>query len=130
MIIDSSALLAIVFQEPEEDVFVHAIRAADTRLMSAGNWLESNIAGFSRKGQDAVETLEWLKMRLQITVVPMTQTQADIARFAFMKFGKGNHAAKLNFGDCMAYALSKESGEPLLFKGDYFAKTDVTAVAY
>jgi ribonuclease VapC len=130
MIFDTSALIAISFKEPERDRMLLPVMRDSIRMISAGNWLEANIVTFARQGNDGVGVLEAMKMRLGIVVAPMNEMQTELARLAFMRFGKGVHPARLNFGDCMAYALSKESGEPLLFKGDDFTKTDVMVVGY
>jgi len=84
----------------------------------------------SRTGSDAVRDLDLVLLRFSVAVVPFSETQARIARDAFARYGKGHHPAKLNFGDCMAYALARETGEELLFKGTEFAQTDIAVAAY
>ena len=85
---------------------------------------------FIRAGEEGLRDLDLLTAKLQIETVPVTPRQAEIARRAFRQYGKGIHPARLNFGDCFAYALSKETGEPLLFKGEDFGKTDIEAASY
>ena len=130
MIIDSSALLAILFQEPEAERVARAIALDSLRLISAATWLEANISIFLRVGEQGPYFLDLLVAKYEIEVVPLTPTQAEMARYAFKQYGKGIHPARLNFGDCIAYALAKESGEPLLFKGEDFSQTDIAAVIY
>lgn len=130
MIIDSSALLAVSFEEPEGHLIDVAILQSPSCRMSSGNFLESCMILQSRKGTDAVRDLDLLMYRFKIEIVAFTETQARIARAAFERFGKGRHPAGLNFGDCMAYALAKQTGEVLLFKGTDFGKTDIAVAAY
>lgn len=122
MIADSSAIVAILNGEPEEDQFKAAIAREDTRI-SAATALEIAIVIKARRHQLLDELLE----DTEITVVPFDAAQARVAREAYARFGKHSDSkAQLNFGDCMAYALAKVSGEPLLFKGDDFIHTDIT----
>lgn len=130
MIVDSSALLAILLREPDGILFEVAIASSWNCQMSAPSFLESSMALLSRHGVDAVRDLELLIARFGIQIAPFTETQARIARDAFRCYGKGRHPACLNFGDCMAYALAKETGEELLFKGADFGLTDVAVAAY
>ena len=126
MIIDSSAVLAILFAEEDAPVFAQAIEAAEARRMSAANWLETAIR--VDQGGDAVASNAFDDFFDQagVSVEAVTATQAQLARRAYRAYGKATgHPAKLNFGDCFAYALAKETGEPLLFKGDDFSRTDV-----
>ncbi|MCJ7452066.1 MAG: type II toxin-antitoxin system VapC family toxin [Steroidobacteraceae bacterium] len=125
MILDTSALLAILQDEPERADFAEAIEAADACSMSVVSFVECSIALATRRGTDAVRDLDLLIAKASIGLVPVDADQADYARRAHRAFGKGNHPAGFNFGDCFAYALSKASGEPLLFKGSDFALTDV-----
>lgn len=125
MIIDSSAILAILFAEEDMRRYEVAIADAGTRRVSAGTLLETYIVAESRLGPSGVEELEALLRRASIQVVPVTVGHVHVAHLAWRRFGKGNHPAGLNFGDCFAYALSEISHEPLLFKGDDFALTDV-----
>jgi ribonuclease VapC len=130
MIVDSSAMVAILLEEPEGHLFDVAIVSSDLSRMSAAGLLEASMILQSRKGADGVRDLELLIVRFRIEIAPFTESQARLARIAFERFGKGRHPAKLNFGDCMAYALARETGEELLFKGTDFAQTDIGVAAY
>ncbi|MDJ0863238.1 MAG: type II toxin-antitoxin system VapC family toxin [Gammaproteobacteria bacterium] len=129
MVIDTSALLAILQDEPERRVFNEAVEAADTRSVSVASFVEVSIVIDSRYGPDGVRDFDLLLSKAEIQLVPVDSEQAFLARQAFRQYGKGRHAASLNFGDCFSYALAKSLGEPLLFKGEDFAKTDLQAVA-
>lgn len=129
MIVDTSALIGILRDEPEAPVFAEAIAAAGACRMSAASFLET--AAVIDAGRDPVASRRFdeLLAAAQIMIEPVTETQARIARAAYRDFGKGSgHPAQLNFGDCFAYALAKETGEPLLFKGDDFHHTDIAVV--
>jgi ribonuclease VapC len=130
MIIDSSAILAILLQEPEAERLARAIARDPVRLMSAANWLEAGMVASVRAGPEGVRDFDLLISKFQIEPAPVTYKQAKIARRAFIQFGKGIHPARRNFGDCLAYALARDSGEPLLFKGQDFGKTDIKAAPY
>lgn len=125
MIVDSSALIAVIFGEPEAGTLLPLLLTSPPRI-SAANYFETAMV-VDRKSLDDVppQALARLLAVTKVEVVPVTQAQADLARAAYRKYGKGNHPAALNFGDCFAYALAKETGEPLLFKGSDFAQTDV-----
>jgi ribonuclease VapC len=125
MILDTSALVAVLFGEPEADAFTRLIHDAERCLISAGSFLELSIVIERQAGPDAARQCDMFFRRAGIIIEPFTVEQAHIARQAFHDFGKGRHRAGLNFGDCFAYALSKVTGEPLLFKGNDFRKTDV-----
>ena len=125
MVIDTSALIAVLGDEPERERFVDAIEAAETRQMSAATFVEASIVLEVRHGAEGVRLFDLFVDRAGIEVVPVDDDQAREARRAFARFGKGRHAAGLNFGDCFAYALAVTAGESLLFKGDDFSKTDV-----
>ena len=127
MIIDSSAILAILFGEEDMKIYEAAIAVATVRRLSAGNYLETSIVVESRAGNRGLEQLDALLERATIEVVPVTVDQVRAARRAWREFGKGNHPAGLNFGDCFAYALALTTGETLLFKGDDFTHTDILA---
>ena len=127
MVIDSSVLVAVLFGEPQADSLVEAIAEAQPRLMSAANLLEAAIVVDNQLGPAAGRQLDRFVEQARIEVEPITEQQVRIARQAYLDFGRGNHPAKLNFGDCFAYALAKASGEPLLFKGDDFEQTDIKA---
>ena len=127
MIIDSSAILAILLREPDAGRFEDAIADAWPRRMTAVALLEATMVVEGRGGTEAGDDLDALLKRTRVEFVPVTQEQAHVARQAWRRFGKGNHPAALNFGDCFAYALAEVTGEPLLFKGDDFALTDIEA---
>ena len=127
MVLDSSALLAILLSEPEADRMVDAIEADSRRRISAVQLLETAIVIEARKGPAGGRELDLLLHRAQVEVVNFTAELAEAAREAWRRWGKGNHPAGLNFCDCCAYALARQLGEPLLFKGDDFGKTDVAA---
>lgn len=126
MVIDSSAVLAILLAEPERERFFQAIAADPVRLISSVNALEASMVIENRLREAGGRELDLLFHRSGVEVVACTAEHFDVAREAWRRFGKGNHRASLNLGDCFAYALSQVSGEPLLFKGDDFSKTDVT----
>jgi ribonuclease VapC len=125
VILDTSALVAVLFREPEADLYTQLIHDADHCLISAGTFLELSIVISRQAGPEADLQREMFFRRAGIAIEPFTVEQAHIARQAFHDFGKGRHAAALNFGDCFAYALARVTGEPLLFKGDDFKKTDL-----
>jgi ribonuclease VapC len=125
MVIDTSALLAILLAEPEAESFVRAIAGDPKRLVSALTALEAAIVVGARKGPAGVRELDLLFHSSGITIVSLDSDQVLLARAAYEKFGKGRHPAGLNLGDCCSYALARSSGEPLLFKGDDFSKTDL-----
>ncbi len=125
MVIDTSALIAILLDEPEAAAFAKAISADSRRLISAASALETAIVIEARRGPAGGRELDLLLHRARIEVVPFTASHYESARAAWRRFGRGNHPARLNFGDCCAYALAQSSGEALLFKGDDFVLTDV-----
>jgi ribonuclease VapC len=125
MVVDTSALLAIALLEAEAQPFMDMLNKADRRLISAVSVVEAGIVAEARAGALGGDRLDKIIVELGLEIEPFTADQARIARFAYRSFGKGNHPAALNFGDCFAYALSRASSLPLLFKGDDFAKTDV-----
>lgn len=125
MVIDTSALVAIFFAEPERQKFLAAITAAGSRLVSAASVLEAGIVLEARQGEAAGREFDLFVVRANLQIVPFDAEQTDLARSAWRKFGKGRHPAGLNFGDCFSYALARISGEPLLAKGTDFASTDI-----
>jgi ribonuclease VapC len=127
MVIDSSAVLAILFAESDDAAFAEAIDADPRRMMSAVSVLEASIVVEARKGPAGGRELDLLLHRGRIDIVPFNAHQLELAREAYRRYGKGYHRAGLNFGDCCAYALASASGEPLLFKGDDFARTDIAS---
>lgn len=128
MIIDTSALLAILYQEEDAEWFANAIALAAVRRMSAANFLEAAINIDTHGDPEASRQLDTFIRHAEIEIAAVTHEQAQIARQAYQDFGKGRHKAALNFGDCFAYALARASGEPLLFKGNDFSNTDIVAV--
>lgn len=125
MILDTSALMAILREEEEASGFTLALLEARTVSISAATLVEAGMVAESRGGPEARVRLDALLSEVGPRVVPVTADQAALALDGWRRFGKGRHRAKLNLGDCFAYALAKASGEPLLFKGDDFAHTDV-----
>jgi ribonuclease VapC len=130
MIVDSSAMVAMLLEEPEGHLFDVAILKSAVRQISSAGFLESSMILLARKGVDGVRDLDLLIARFRIEIFPFTESQARLARAAFERYGKGRHPAKLNFGDCIAYAMARETGEELLFKGTDFAQTDIAIAAY
>lgn len=125
MIIDTSAILAVLFRESDARRFEDAIAHAWPRRMSVATLLEAAMVVEGRGGSPAGHELDVLLEKAGIELVAVTREQANAARNAWRRFGKGNHPAALNFGDCFAYALAETTGEPLLFKGEDFTRTDV-----
>ena len=125
VVIDTSALLAILLGEPERGKLLQLLSESETRLLSAANALETAMVVESRRGEAAGRELDLFLHRTKIEIVAVDEEQFSIARFAWRKFGRGRHPAALNFGDCFAYALTKTSSEPLLAKGDDFRRTDL-----
>jgi len=125
MVVDSSALLAIFLEEPDASMYLAAILNDPKRLMSAASLVETSVVAMNRRRPDPIAALDTLIGRLGLTVISVDHEQALIARDAFRRFGKGRDAAGLNLGDLFSYALAMQLGEPLLFKGEDFGKTDV-----
>ena len=125
MVIDTSAILAVLEDEAEADAFKLEIAAAAIRLVSAGTYLETAIVVESRKGTEGLSQLDLLIGSAGIEIASFDSEQALTAQQAYSRYGKGRHKAALDFGDCFSYALSKTTGQPLLFKGDDFSKTDI-----
>jgi ribonuclease VapC len=123
MVIDSSALIAILFDEPDRLALERAIEADPARLVSSVTKLEAGMVMIGQRG--SAQPLDRLLAKISSTIVPFDEQQADIARDAFARYGKGRHRAALNFSDCAAYALAMAEAEPLLFKGTDFGETDV-----
>lgn len=128
MVIDTSALVAILTDEPERPAIARALEADRRRLLSGASLLEATLVIESRYGDAGGRELDLLVHRAGMVVVDVTTDQIELARTAWRHFGKGRHRAGLNFGDCFAYALAMVSHEPLLFVGDDFVHTDVAAV--
>lgn len=130
MIVDNSALVAILRQEPDGAEFARALAEAGTARISAGTWLETAIVVDANRDPVLSRRLDELLDAANVAIEAVTPEQAQLARAAYRDFGKGSgHPAGLNFGDCFAYALARATGEPLLFKGTDFGHTDVRPVA-
>lgn len=129
MVIDSSALIVVLLGEQEAPVIARAFERESPRLLSAANLLETAIVIESRKGEAGGRELDLLLYRAGIEVVGVDQDQAELARIAWRRFGKGRHPAGLNYGDCFAYALAKSRRAALLFIGNDFAQTDIDCIA-
>jgi ribonuclease VapC len=127
MIVDTSAVLAILFNEDDAETYARAISETESRRMSAANFVEAAIAVEVQTREGGTRQFDAFFRRAGIIIEPVTEEQAHVARQAYTDFGKGRHPAGLNFGDCFAYAIAKVSGEPLLFRGEDFRKTDVEA---
>ena len=125
MIVDTSALMAIILNEPESDMMLRKILQASPCRISAATRMEAATVVIRRHPAKA-DLVEALFQRVQMAIEPVTSEQARLGADAYRKFGRGTgHPARLNFGDCFAYALAKATGEPLLYKGDDFAQTDI-----
>jgi len=127
IVVDSSAFIAIQRREPEAESFSRALSLAESPTMAAATYLECAIVA-SRASDGRAVLDEWIRAR-RISVVPVDHALAQVAADAFARYGKGRHAAGLNFGDCFAYALARSLNAPLLFKGEDFARTDVLRIA-
>jgi ribonuclease VapC len=126
MVLDTSALLVVLNDEPESPAFRDAIEADPVRLLSAASLLEVSLVVEARFGEAGGRELDLLLHKARVQVVAFDGDQAELAREAWRRFGRGRHPAGLNLGDCFSYALSKISGEPLLYKGGDYPLTDVT----
>jgi ribonuclease VapC len=125
MIVDSSAVLAILFDETDAEAYASAIAQADVCRISAANFVEASIVAENYAKDNGARQFDAFVRRAALLIEPVTEEQAHVARQAYAEFGKGGHRAGLNFGDCFAYALAKTTGEKLLFKGDDFRRTDI-----
>lgn len=125
MMVDSSVLIAILENEPEAPRLIEAMVNDSTRLVSAVSVVETSIVLLNRRGETGVVELDVLLEEAEIEIIAVTPEQAVLARQAYLRYGKGRHPAKLNFGDCFSYAAALACDEPLLFKGDDFNKTDI-----
>ncbi|MBN8727210.1 MAG: type II toxin-antitoxin system VapC family toxin [Xanthomonadales bacterium] len=125
MVVDTSALVAIMTGEPEQAAFIAAIDRAETCLLSTVTLVEASIVMEARHGPGGLHLLELLIERSGMELVDVDAAQARLAQTAWRRFGKGRHPAGLNFGDCFPYALALARGEPLLFKGADFSQTDI-----
>lgn len=129
IVVDTSALLAVLLLEPDAAAYATAIAAEPDRMMSTVSLLEASLVLASKRGASAVRELDEIVKAAPIRAVPFAADHVAIARDAFMRFGKGRHPAGLNFGDCASYALAKALDARLLFKGDDFSRTDITPAA-
>lgn len=130
MVIDTSAVIAILFAESTAERLEAAVLDAKRPVLSAASLVESGIVAVARRGDAVERELPLLLRRLSVDISPVTLAHAEVALEAFRRFGKGRHPAALNFGDCFPYALARELGEPLLFVGDDFVKTDIDIAPY
>ncbi|HEX6806181.1 MAG TPA: type II toxin-antitoxin system VapC family toxin [Terriglobales bacterium] len=130
MIVDSSAIVAILQFESDTRELAEAIQEATERRISVVSYVETAMVLDSRRNPALSRRLDDFLREAQVLLEPVTIEQARIAREAYREYGKGHHRARLNFGDCFAYALAKDKGEPLLFKGEDFRKTDVEVAEY
>ncbi len=130
MVIDTSAIIAILLEEPEAPYLMQAIALDKVRLISTFSVLEASFVIASRKGDAGLQQLKQFLEFIKVEQKSLTDTQVNLATEAWLKFGKGRHSASLNIGDCCTYALSKETNEPLLFKGNDFSQTDLNLVDY
>ena len=127
MIVDTSALVAVLYGEHEAEDFARLILAAPVCRLSVANHLELGLVVEGQLGPEGWRRADQFCEAARIVIEPVTLEQGRLARQAFLDFGKGRHPARLNFGDCFAYALARATGEPLLFKGDDFALTEIAA---
>lgn len=127
MIVDTSAIVAILYREPEAAAFVRLIHDADVCRISVASYVELSMVVESQLGPEGMRQAEAFIRRAGVIIESVTVDQGELARQALLDFGKGRHKAGLNFGDCFSYALAKAMGEPLLFKRDDFSRTDVAA---
>ena len=130
LVVDSSAVIAVLFEEPEREGILAALLDADRRLMSALSLLETRMVVSARRGARGESLLEALVRQLELEIVPLSVEQAEQAFSAWKRFGKGRHPAGLNLGDCCSFALARVEDLPLLFKGEDFPRTDLPLVAY
>ncbi len=130
MVIDTSALAAILRNEPERAMFIEAIEATDSRRLSTATFVEISMVIEAKRGAEGLRDLDLFLTTAGIDLVALDGEQAQAARRAFSRFGKGRHRAGLNYGDCFSYALAIVVGEPLLFKGNDFVHTDVEPVDF
>jgi ribonuclease VapC len=128
IVLDTSALIALLLKEPDAELIASALVSATAIRMAAPNWLEVAMVAMARRGIDGYQQLKQILERLQVEVVASDRANAEIAFQAWIQYGKGRHPAGLNYGDCFAYALAKQRGEALLYKGNDFSKTDIQSV--
>ena len=128
MVIDTSAILAVLQNEPERDALLHSIVEAPVLRMSAASYVEAGIVLESRFGGLGVHQLILFISQADIQIDYVDREQAEYALAAYRRYGKGRHAAGLNYGDCFSYALAAAKEEPLLYKGEDFSKTDIVTI--
>jgi ribonuclease VapC len=128
IVLDTSALIALLLKEPDAELIASALVSATAIRMAAPNWLEVAMVAMARRGIDGYQQLKQILERLQVEVVASDRANAEIAFQAWIQYGKGRHPAGLNYGDYFAYALAKQRGEALLYKGNDFSKTDIQSV--
>ncbi|MGI8728427.1 MAG: type II toxin-antitoxin system VapC family toxin [Solirubrobacteraceae bacterium] len=127
MVLDTSAVVAVLFDEPERQELVRKIASARRRLISCATLIEASVVVEARRGEAAGRELDLFLHRAMVQCVAVDEEQAQLARAAWRSYGKGRHPAALNFGDLYSYALARAYGEKLLFKGDDFTQTDIVA---
>jgi ribonuclease VapC len=127
MVVDTSVILAVIFEESGCDEFLRKLAKANSRQISVVSYVEASMLMISQRGEGAEHELDLMLHDAGIVIVPVSLDQAKLARTAFRQYGKGRHPSGLNFGDCFSYALAKNCAEPLLFKGLDFAKIDIDA---
>jgi len=125
IVVDTSALMGLLLLEPDAEQLATILASASKLRMAAPTWLEAAIVVTARRGDAGFDQFQQFLQRLDVEVVPCDAPGAEIAFQACIRYGKGRHPAGLNYGDCFAYALAKQRGEPLLFKGEDFSKTDI-----
>jgi ribonuclease VapC len=125
MVVDTSAVVAILRREPDWRRFFGAMTEASSCRMAAATWVELSLVALGQLRPEVLAEVDKLTRQLDLELVPFDAVQAAIARDAFQRLGKGRHPARLNLGDCFAYALARHLDEPLLFKGDDFARSDI-----
>jgi ribonuclease VapC len=128
MIVDTSAIVAVVLREPDYQVVVDRMEGGDPLALGAPTYLEAVLVLSARLGRDARPKIARMLQEYEIAVIPFTATHADEAAEAFLRFGRGRHPAALNYGDCMSYAMARLAGQPLLCQGRDFAQTDLAVV--
>jgi len=130
MVVDSSAIVAILQDEPEADRMLRALEEAPDRRIASATLVETAIVMYARYGDAGEREVDLFIHRLGIDVIPTTAEHAELARSAYRRYGKGQHPAGLNYGDCFSYALASALQEPLLYKGDDFSQTDIPIAVY
>jgi ribonuclease VapC len=130
VVVDTSALIAVLNMDPESARLAAAMEADPNRLISAATVVEAGVVIEARYGSAGGRELDVLIVKASLSIEAVTAQQVEVAREAWRRYGKGRHSAGLNFGDCFSYALARVTGEPLLFKGDHFTHTDITPVSY